>query len=186
MLINLFWLETLSLSGPLSLARPQVPPVTNAAASRSLLVVAESPETLQRRRRYTTLGGRRRRWGGGVPQISNLNRRLRRSLRSGGWRSQLNPWFCARRSVWGLYGPCAVCSQLLPRISAPPTKNKKKLRAARNRPDLQHDRFSINSLNPHRLNPHQAAADNPGCSIVLPVLEPRFWGWTDRDCDKPE
>ena len=124
--------------------------------------------------------------GGGVPQISNLNRRLRRSLRSGGWRSQLNPWFCARRSVWGLYGPCAVCSQLLPRISAPPTKNKKKLRAARNRPDLQHDRFSINSLNPHRLNPHQAAADNPGCSIVLPVLEPRFWGWTDRDCDKPE
>ena len=124
--------------------------------------------------------------GGGVPQISNLNRRLRRSLRSGGWRSQLNPWFCARRSVWGLYGPCDVCSQLLPRISAPPTKNKKKLRAARNRPDLQHDRFSINSLNPHRLNPHQAAADNPGCSIVLPVLEPRFWGWTDRDCDKPE
>ncbi len=33
-------------------------------------------------------------------------------------------------------------------------------KAPRRRPDSQNERFSIKSLNPHRLNPHRAAADN--------------------------
>ncbi len=59
----------------------------------------------------------------------------------------------------GFGGACnaATLANIAARASPPLFLDGSK--APRGRPDQQNDRFSINSLNPHRLHPHRAAAD---------------------------